>query len=109
MSDAHPNERPRAADEIGFTSELGLAVDVEGSTLVGRAEVVPELCVPEAGVLRPSVVLSWADTLAGSLATERTLPRVCMTVDLGVRMMQSVPVGAELVGTGRVLKSGRTL
>ena len=109
MSDAHAGERPRAADEIGFTSELGLAVDVEGDTLVGRAEVVPELCVPEAGLLRPSVVLAWADTLAGSLATERTLPRVCMTVDLGVRMMQPISIGTELVGTGRVLKSGRTL
>ena len=104
-----PEHRTPAADEIGFTSELGLAVDVEGDTLVGRAVVVSELCVPEAGLLRPSVLLSWADTLAGSLATERTLPRVCMTVDLNVRVAQPLSVGAEVVGTGRVLKSGRTL
>jgi acyl-coenzyme A thioesterase PaaI-like protein len=93
----------------GFTAELGLTVDVDGDELVGRAEVVPELCVPEAGVLRPSVLLSWADTLAGSLATERTLPRVCMTVDLTVRVMRTLTVGTTLRSVGRVLKSGRAL
>lgn len=103
------DERPRAADEIGFTSELGLSVDAEGDTLIGRAQVVPELCMPEAATLRPSVILSWADTLAGSLATERTLPRVCMTVDLDVRVAQPLPVGTEVLGVGRVSKTGRTL
>jgi acyl-coenzyme A thioesterase PaaI-like protein len=93
----------------GFTAELGLTVEVEGDALVGRAEVVPELCVPEAGVLRPSVLLSWADTLAGSLATERTLPRVCMTVDLNVRVTHALPIGTEVTAVGRVLKTGRTL
>ncbi|MEX0664128.1 MAG: hotdog domain-containing protein [Acidimicrobiia bacterium] len=95
--------------EIGFTSELGLGVEVEGDTLVGTVQVVPELCVPEAGVLRPSVLLAWADTLAGSLATERTLPRVCMTVDLDVRVVRAIPIGADVHATGRILKSGRVL
>ncbi len=95
--------------EIGFTSELGMSVEVEGDTLVGRAHVVPELCVPEAGVLRPSVLLSWADTLAGSLATEHTLPRVCMTVDLNVRIARAIPAGVDVHATGRILKTGRVL
>ena len=99
---------PREYDG-GFTAELGLTVEVDGDTLTGRAEVVPELCVPEAGVLRPSVLLSWADTLAGSLATERTLPQVCMTVDLNVRVIRALQVGTRVAAVGRVLKTGRTL
>jgi acyl-coenzyme A thioesterase PaaI-like protein len=100
---------PGREREIGFTSELGLSVDVEGDTLVGRAHVVPEMCIPTAGTLRPSVLLSWADTLAGSLATERTLPRVCMTVDLDVRVVGAVPAGVQVRGVGRILKTGRVL
>lgn len=100
---------PRPQSDIGFTSELGLRVDVDGATLVGRAMVVPELCVPEAGMVRPSVLLSWADILVGSLANERTMPRVCMTVDLDVRVVRPLGVGTAVRGVGRVLKSGRTL
>lgn len=103
-ADTRPHEH-----DIGFTSELGLRVEVEDDTLVGHGRVVPELCVPEAGTLRPSVLLSWADTLAGSLATERTLPRVCMTVDLDVRVATDVEIGAEVRGIGRVLKVGQAL
>jgi acyl-coenzyme A thioesterase PaaI-like protein len=99
-----PHER-----DVGFTSELGLNIEVAGDTLIGRAEVVPELCVRDAAVLRPSVLLSWADSLVGSLATERTLPRVCMTVDLNVRVVTPIPAGASVLGTGRILKTGRVL
>jgi acyl-coenzyme A thioesterase PaaI-like protein len=95
--------------EIGFTSELGLNMELAGDTLVGYAEVVPQLCVPEAGVLRPSVLLAWADSLCGSLATEQTLPQVCMTVDLNVRVVRPIPAGVSVHGTGRILKTGRVL
>ncbi len=100
-------ERP----QVGFTSELGLQVGLgdEPDTLTGQAEIVPELCIPEAGVLRPSVLLTWADILTGSLANERTLPRICMTVDLGVRVAAPIPSGAQVTAVGRILKSGRTL
>ncbi|MBM3672970.1 MAG: hypothetical protein FJW86_12435 [Actinobacteria bacterium] len=104
MSGQPPRER-----EIGFTSELGLSVEVEGDTLVGDARAVPELCIPEAGVVRPSVLTAWADTLAGSLATERTLPRVCMSVDLDARIGQQIQAGATVHAVGRVLKTGRVL
>jgi len=110
MSDV-PTERLRPSPEsdIGFTSELGLQVEVDGDTLTGRGQVVPELCIPEAGIVRPSVLLSWADILVGSLANERTMPRVCMTVDLDVRVARPLPVGANVVSVGRILKSGRSL
>lgn len=97
--------------QVGFTSELGLHVSVgdEPDTLAGRAEIAPELCIPEAGVLRPSVLLTWADILTGSLANERTLPKICMTVDLGVRVAGPIAAGSEITAVGRILKSGRTL
>lgn len=97
--------------QVGFTSELGLHVAVgdEPDTLAGRAEIAPELCIPEAGVLRPSVLLTWADILTGSLANERTLPKICMTVDLGVRVAGPIAAGSEITAVGRILKSGRTL
>ena len=97
--------------QIGFTSELGLDVRIgpEPDTLLGRARIAPELCIPEAGVVRPSMLLTWADVLTGSLANERTLPKICMTVDLGVRVVAPIASGADVMAVGRILKSGRTL
>lgn len=97
--------------QVGFTSELGLHVSLgdDPDTLAGRAEITPELCIPEAGVLRPSVLLTWADILTGSLANERTLPKICMTVDLGVRVAGPIAAGTEITAVGRILKSGRTV
>jgi acyl-coenzyme A thioesterase PaaI-like protein len=100
---------PPPPNEVGFTSELGLAVHGDVEELRGSATIHPELCVPEAGVLRPSVLLTWADILIGSLANEHTLPRICMTVDLGVRVVRPIPAGAELHARGQLLKAGRTL
>lgn len=101
--------REKREKRVGFTSELGLAVRGADDALYGTASIAAELCVPEAGVLRPSVLLTWADILIGSLANEHTLPRICMTVDLGVRVVRPIPAGAELHSCGRLLKAGRTL
>jgi acyl-coenzyme A thioesterase PaaI-like protein len=99
----------RARDrKVGFTSELGLAVTGGADELFGVARILPELCVGE-GVLRTSVLLTWADILIGSLANEHTLPRICMTVDLSVRVVEPIPAGVELRSHGRLLKAGRTL
>ena len=106
MSDGGPHEY-----RVGFTSELGLAVGAgpDPGTLTGRVAVVPELCVPEAGVIRPSVLITWADILTGSLANEFTLPQVCMTVDLDVRILRPILAGVAIEGFGRIVKSGRTV
>ena len=104
-SEAAPDSR----DRVGFTSELGCSVRADGDTLVGTGRIVPELCLPGVGVARPSVLLAWADIVTGSLANEYTLPRVCMTVDLSVRIVAPVPSGANLIAIGRILKTGRTL
>jgi acyl-coenzyme A thioesterase PaaI-like protein len=93
----------------GFTAELGLAVHADGESLVGRAEAATELCVPGRGALRPSVLLTWADILTGALANEHTLPQICMTVDLTVRVAAPIAVGASVHAIGRLLKVGRTV
>jgi acyl-coenzyme A thioesterase PaaI-like protein len=100
----------RARDrKVGFTSELGLAVTGGADALDGVARILPELCAGEGATLRPSVLLTWADILIGSLANEHTLPRICMTVDLSVRVVTPIPAGVELRSRGRLLKAGRTL
>jgi acyl-coenzyme A thioesterase PaaI-like protein len=88
-----------------FISELGFTMGEDLS--VARATVVPELCVPETDVVLTSVLLTWADVLAGPLATEATMPRVCMTNDLTVRLLSRPPTGAVDL-RAEVLKSGRT-
>jgi acyl-coenzyme A thioesterase PaaI-like protein len=93
----------------GFTAELGLAVRGDADALVGRATATEELCIPGAGVLRPSVLLTWADILTGALANEHTLPQICMTVDLTVRVAAPIAVNAVVHATGRMLKVGRTI
>lgn len=108
MSTSPPRDRS-GQDRIGFTSELGLSIATAGEEIVGTARVVPELCVPEAGVVRPSVLLTWADIVTGSLANQYTLPRICLTVDLDIRVARPIPVGVELRARGRILKSGRTI
>ncbi len=97
------------ANKVGYTSELGLAVTGGPDALFGVARILPELCVGEGGLCRPSVLLTWADILIGSLANEHTLPRICMTVDLSVRVAGPIPAGVELRSQGRLLKAGRTL
>jgi acyl-coenzyme A thioesterase PaaI-like protein len=85
--------------EIGYRQGADLAV--------AKGIVVPELCVPETDVVLTSVLLTWADILAGPLATQSTLPRVCMTNDLTVRLLGRPPAG-EVDLRAAVLKSGRT-
>lgn len=110
---SRPGIREDNAPRIGFTSELGLAVAFdqigESEVLTGRAAATPELCVPEAAVLRPSVLLTWADILTGALANEHTLPQVCMTVDLSVRVALPIRADTEVHAVGRLLKVGRTI
>lgn len=88
-----------------FIAELGYRLGDELS--IAHATVVPELCVPETDVVLTSVLLTWADILAGPLATQSTMPRVCMTNDLTVRLLARPPVGGVDLRAA-VLKSGRT-
>ena len=98
------HERPRI-----FLAELGLEVERDDDEMWrGRAPIIPPICVPETDVVLTSVLLTYADVVAGSLANRATLPRVCMTVDLNVRVLRRPPTDG-LEAEARVLKSGRTL
>lgn len=88
-----------------FISELGFTMGED--LAVATATVVAELCVPETDVVLTSVLLTWADVLAGPLATEATMPRVCMTNDLTVRLLDRPPTGGVHL-RAEILKSGRT-
>lgn len=89
-----------------FIAEIGYTHDPDELSHA-RGTVVPELCVPETDVVLTSVLLTWADILAGPLATQATMPRVCMTNDLTVRLLARPPAG-DVDLRGAVLKSGRT-
>ena len=84
-------------DPDGFGSALAIEVERLEDEHHGRMHAYAELCVPEAGVLRPSMMITWADVLCGSLANVYALPRITMTVDLDVRVVRPVPAGSDLV------------
>lgn len=90
---------------VTFVAEIG--IDPSYATGTARGTIVPELCVPETDVVLTSVLLTWADILAGPMANEATFPRVCMTLDLDVRVLRRPPTG-EVALRSEVLKSGRT-
>lgn len=96
-------------DPDGFGSALAIEVERLEDEHHGRMHAYAELCVPEAGVLRPSMMITWADVLCGSLANVYALPRITMTVDLDVRVVRPVPAGSDVHGIGRVRKSGARL
>jgi acyl-coenzyme A thioesterase PaaI-like protein len=88
-----------------FIAELGLSQEFQPDRVVGSFEAVPELCAPRTSVARTSVLLTIADMAAGSISSAATAPRICLTLDLSVRVLRP-PVGVIDV-EARVLKSGR--
>ena len=90
-------------------SELGFAMRHVGSELVGTAPVIEEMCVPGTPHLRTSVLATWADHLAGLLAALAMTPRVPVTLQLDVDLIAPAPGSGIVRGTGRVLKTGRSV
>jgi acyl-coenzyme A thioesterase PaaI-like protein len=90
-------------------SELGFAMRHVGSELVGTAPVIDAMCVPGTANLRTSVLATWADHLAGLLAALAMTPRVPVTLQLDVDLIAPAPGSGLVRGTGRVLKTGRSV
>src|SRR5271169_3186550 len=90
-------------------SELGFAMRHVGSELVGTAPIIEEMCVPGTPHLRTSVLATWADHLAGLLAALGMTPRVPVTLQLDVDLIAPAPGSGIVRGTGRVLKTGRSV
>jgi uncharacterized protein (TIGR00369 family) len=89
-----------------FIPELGFIASIGSEAAMGEARLVPEMMTPS-GAVHGSVLVTFADILVGSLTNLVCAPRVCMSVDLDVRMLR--PIGVEaLRAEASILKSGRT-
>jgi acyl-coenzyme A thioesterase PaaI-like protein len=89
-------------------AELGLHTRIEPGFVGGDAIVVDELCGP-AGVVRTSVLGTWADILAGAVACEAIDPRIPLTLDLEVQVLRPLRSGAQVAITSSAVKVGRTV
>jgi len=88
-----------------FVNELGGSYRLDGDRCVGEFEVTAEMLGADASV-RPSILATEADMVAGALANRASKPRIPLTVDLTVHRMEAIGVGT--VGmVGRLLKVGR--
>ena len=60
-----------------FIAELGYGQRWDGDdACVGTADITDALRIPGTRLVRPSVLLTFADLAAGSLATRATMPRI---------------------------------
>src|SRR5580698_4495605 len=66
--------------------DLGWAVFRDGDNQHGAATVSPEMHVPGTSHLRTSILVTWADVLAGYLAMDVFSPRVPVTLELDVHL-----------------------
>ena len=89
--------------------ELGWEVRRDGEELVGLGPVTPEMCVPGTEHLRMSILALWADILAGLLAVVVVRPHVPVTLELDVHLFRPPPGSGLVRGTGRLVKSGRSV
>jgi acyl-coenzyme A thioesterase PaaI-like protein len=88
-----------------FIDGLGLTHEPPAEVAVGRVTVPPGACLPGTDFPRASVLLTYADVVAGMQASLRTQPRVSVTVDLNLEVLTR-PRLAELELRSRVLRSG---
>lgn len=106
MSDA---SAPAVRTGPHIIAELGLHTAFEGGSVAGRAVVVPEACVPGTDVLRTSVLATWADVVTGFASGHAVEPRIPLTLDLEVQVIEPPRAGMIVVSRGTVTKLGRTV
>ncbi|WP_238430170.1 PaaI family thioesterase [Frankia nepalensis] len=105
----------RVADHDGapisghIIAELGLSMTDDGSGLRGDAEVTPEMCVPGTATLRTSVLATWADVLAGTVAAQTLDPRIPLTLDLEVQLHAGARAGDRVRAVTTAIKIGQTV
>jgi acyl-coenzyme A thioesterase PaaI-like protein len=88
---------------------LGWGVTRAGDELHGTGEVVPEMYVPGTTHLRTSILVAWADTVAGLLAADVIGPKVPVTLEIDVHLYRPAPPSGIVRGVGRAVKSGRSV
>ncbi|MCK9893484.1 PaaI family thioesterase [Frankia sp. AgB32] len=89
--------------------ELGLHMELGEDVALGQAEAVPEMCGPGGSALRTSILATWADVLTGSLAVVLMGPRIPITLDLQVEVVEPAAPGDAISLEGTVLKRGRSV
>ncbi|MGH8880754.1 MAG: PaaI family thioesterase [Stackebrandtia sp.] len=89
--------------------ELGFATRRAGDELHGAAMIEPEHHVPGTTHLRTSLLATWADTVAGLLASLVMNPRVPVTLELDVNLYRPAPAAGRLEAVGRTVKVGRSV
>lgn len=98
-----------AADPSHVVAELALMITAEGDVIRGRSTVVPEACVTGTDSLRTSVILTWADIIAGAVAGLAISPRIPLTLDLEVLVRKPFPVGSAVVAEASLVRAGRSV
>ena len=99
----------RSLPEGHVVSEVGLHQALAGDDVVGRATVVEEMCVPRTDALRTSVVLTWADIVAGAVAGRAMEPRIPLTLDLEVQVARPARPGQVVAAEATLVRAGRTI
>ncbi len=89
--------------------ELGFATTRVGDELHGSGVITPEMHVPGTARLRTSVLVIWADTICGLLASLVMHPRVPVTLELDVDLYRPAPGAGEVRAVGRTIKAGRSV
>jgi acyl-coenzyme A thioesterase PaaI-like protein len=97
------------SDAAGFIRDLAFEFDVTdgGTHGQGRASITPMMRSTES-LVRPAVLLTIADCIAGVPAMHVSAPRLAVTLDMMVRIVADT-VGPELGMTSDVLKRGRNI
>lgn len=93
-----------------FVQELGLDVEPGDDVWTGEASVPPGALAAGGVLPLASVLISYADVLAGSQVRAMTLPQMSVTVDLSLDMVDPVAVSdpvTDLALESRILRSGR--
>jgi acyl-coenzyme A thioesterase PaaI-like protein len=94
-------------DLFHIVGELGFRASQAGDGFVGEGEVLAGACVPGTDVLRTSVVLTWADVIAGAVGGIAVEPRIPVTLDLEVQLRRPIRMGDAVTSEAYPLKVGR--
>ena len=97
------------ADPTYYVTQVAFSTLLEGDEIRGHGTVVPEACVPGTEALRTSVILLWADVLAGAAAGLAINPRIPLTLDLEVQVRRPFAPGSEVHAEARIVRAGRSV
>jgi len=90
-----------------FLHDIAFSYDVEGQVGMGELEIDEELRIPGTRLVRPSILATVADVVAGGVANRISAPRIPLTVDLTIHTFGGVTVDVVTI-VGRAVKAGRS-